>query len=96
MPTQVQFCVVETEGGARVGKLNIPNRRLADWINFLVSPRQQVQIILAEERRGGLTLYFQADERLYHYLHNRLNHAAKKPAVDKVTIHEPLQEAIAN
>ncbi|WP_421658322.1 hypothetical protein [Leptothermofonsia sp. ETS-13] len=96
MPAQVQFCVVETEDGACVGKLSIPNRKLADWINFLVSPRQQVQIILAEQRRGGLTLYFQADERLYQYLRNRLNHSAEQAAADKVAIHEPLREAIAN
>ncbi len=73
MPAQIQFCVVNTDDGSRVGKLDIPHRKAADWINFLVSPRQQVQIVFAEERKGGIILYFQADERLYQYLGERLN-----------------------
>lgn len=96
MPAQVQFCVVETEDGSRVGKLGIPNRKLAGWVNFLVSPRQQVQILLAEEQRGGLTLYFQADERLYSYLQERLDRSSEKTSTTKVTAHKPLQAAIAN
>jgi hypothetical protein len=96
MPAQVQFCVVETDDGSRIGKLSLPNRKLADWLNFLVSPRQQVQIVLAEEQRGGLTLYFQADERLYSYLSNRLNTPAAQTSSSKVAVHEPLPEAIAN
>ncbi len=100
MPAQVQFCVVEMEDGSRVGKLSMPNRKLADWINFLVSPRQKVQIVLAEERRGGLTLYFQADDRLYTYLENRLggqDESSNKASSsnDKVAVHRRRQEAIA-
>jgi hypothetical protein len=95
MPAQVQFCVVETDDGSRVGKLSIPNRKLADWINFLVSPKQQVQIVLAEERRGGLNLYFQADERLYAYLVSRLESSSGQASNTKLAVHEPL-EAIAN
>ncbi|MGA7933042.1 MAG: hypothetical protein WCA35_05800 [Kovacikia sp.] len=94
MPAQVQFCVVETDG-SRVGKLSIPNRKSADWINFLVSPRQQVRIVFAEERRGGINLYFQADERLYTYLQNRLNNPTEESAGATNQPH-PLQEAIAN
>ncbi|QZZ22842.1 hypothetical protein J5X98_11135 [Leptothermofonsia sichuanensis E412] len=96
MPAQVQFCVVETDDGSRIGKLSLPNRKLADWINFLVSPRQRVQIVFAEERRGGLTLYFQAEERLYSYLLNRLDTPTKQSFSSQVAVHEPLQAAIAN
>jgi hypothetical protein len=94
MPAQVQFCVVETDG-SRVGKLSIPHRKSADWLNFLVSPRQQVRIVFAEERRGGINLYFQADERLYTYLQNRLSSPAEG-SLKAVDSHQPLQEAIAN
>ncbi|UBF28946.1 hypothetical protein K9N68_14540 [Kovacikia minuta CCNUW1] len=93
MPAQVQFCVVETDG-SRLGKLSIPHRKSADWINFLVSPRQQVQIVFAEERRGGINLYFQADERLYAYLQTRLTSSAEESST--VVSHQPLREAIAN
>lgn len=72
MAAQVQFCVVQTEEGARVGQLTIPHRKSADWINFLVSPRQQVQIVFAETRRSTLVLYFNGDDRLYSYLSDRL------------------------
>lgn len=72
MAAQVQFCVVQTEAGARVGQLTIPHRKSADWINFLVSPRQQVQIVCAETRRSSLVLYFNGNDRLYSYLSDRL------------------------
>ncbi len=93
MPAQVQFSVVETDG-SQVGKLSIPHRKSADWINFLVSPRQQVRIIFAEECRGGINLYFQADDRLYTYLQSRLSGTTESSK--KVMNHQPLQEAIAN
>jgi len=72
MATPIHFSVISTEDGARMGKLRVPYRKSADWINFLVSPRQQVQIVLAENHRSGLILYFQADDRLYGYLNEQL------------------------
>jgi hypothetical protein len=56
-----------------LGKLEIPTKKIAAWINFLVSPRQQAQIISAEQQRSTVTLMFQAPEELYTYLDCRIN-----------------------
>jgi hypothetical protein len=72
MAAPIEFSVVQTDDGSRLGKLRVPYRKSADWINFLVSPRQCVQIIFSENQRSNLILYFQADERLYTYLEQTL------------------------
>jgi hypothetical protein len=75
MPSPIQFCVVDDDSNARLGKLKVPHRKVADWINFLTSPRQQVQILSAENNRGSITIYFQASEHLYTYLDTNLKKA---------------------
>lgn len=72
MAAKVQFSIA-TVDGSRLGKLDIPQQKVAEWINFLIAPRQQSQIVSAEQRRSGLTLQFQASEDLYAYLGDRLN-----------------------
>ncbi|GEM_PF-6061905 len=96
MPSQVQFCVVETDDGARVGKLDVPHRKAADWLNFLVSPRQHVQLVFAEHRRGGLILYFQANETLYAYLDKRLSHLATTARAGDTVVPQSIPDPIAN
>lgn len=64
---------VESIDGSRLGKLSVPTQKVADWINFLVSPRQGAQIVSARQDENYLTLYFQSDEGLYAYLDGRFN-----------------------
>lgn len=59
--------------GSRLGRLNIPLQKTADWINFLLQPTQEAIILSAQQGDGCLILYFQASERLYAYLEGRLN-----------------------
>jgi len=92
---QAQFSVVSTDDGSRVGKLCVPHRKSAEWINFLVSPRQQVQIVFAETRRNNLILYFQAGDRLYNYLCDRLNTPTDTQSPESEVAHHTLA-AIAN
>lgn len=75
MPSPIQFCVVDDASNARLGKLKVPHRKVADWLNFLTSPRQHVQILSAENNRGSITIYFQASEHLYTYLESSLKKA---------------------
>jgi hypothetical protein len=72
MSTQPEFSV-ESIDGSRLGKLSVPVQKAADWINFLVSPKQGAQIISARQGDAWLTLYFQGDEGLYAYLDGRFN-----------------------
>jgi hypothetical protein len=72
MSTQLEFSV-ESIDGSRLGKLSVPVQKAADWINFLVSPKQGAQIISARQDDAWLTLYFQGDEGLYAYLDGRFN-----------------------
>jgi hypothetical protein len=72
MHFSVRFCV-ETIDGDRFGKLSIPQTHIADWLNFLVSPQYQAEIISAEQDRESLSIYFKASEGLYLYLDMRLN-----------------------
>ncbi|MBD2093600.1 hypothetical protein H6F90_00325 [Trichocoleus sp. FACHB-591] len=72
MSTQLEFSV-ESIDGSRLGKLSVPTQKVADWINFLVSPKQGAQIVSARQDEDYLTLYFQGDEGLYAYLDGRFN-----------------------
>jgi hypothetical protein len=72
MSTQLEFSV-ESIDGSRLGKLSVPAQKIADWINFLVSPKQGAQIVSARQDDDCLTLYFQGDEGLYSYLDGRFN-----------------------
>lgn len=74
MNAKIQFSV-QTAHDRRIGKLDVPYQKLADWLNFLVSPRQQAKILSAEQTRHRLTLYFQASDSLYEYLDRRCNAA---------------------
>lgn len=83
MPSPIQFCVVDNEDGSRMGKLGVPHRKVADWLNFLVSPRQDVQLISAQNHRSSVTLYFQASDHLYNYLNQKLSASQDDPALEK-------------
>ncbi|MBW4527719.1 MAG: hypothetical protein KME18_21455 [Phormidium tanganyikae FI6-MK23] len=72
MSAQVQFSM-ETIEGCALGKLNLPHHKVANWINFLVSPRQQAQIVSAIQLQDGLTLYFRGSDKLYAYLDGHFN-----------------------
>jgi hypothetical protein len=67
---------VETVDGDRIGCLTVPMPQVADWLNFLVTPHYQVEIIAAEQGRQGLAIYFGASEGLYAYLEARLGQLA--------------------
>ncbi|MBW4519649.1 MAG: hypothetical protein KME16_08105 [Scytolyngbya sp. HA4215-MV1] len=94
MAVAVQFSVIDDGEGGRLGKLDVPNRKVADWINFLVSPRQQVHIISAESRRGGLTICFQASDVLYAYLDKKLSRSTKTGTTQSV--HQTLEAVVAS
>ena len=64
---------VETIDGSRLGKLDVPISQIADWLNFLVSPHYQVEIISAEQEKDWINIYFAAAEGLYIYLDRHLN-----------------------
>jgi hypothetical protein len=85
MNAKIQFSI-ETRDGDRVGKLDMPHHKVADWLNFLIAPRQQAKIISAKQRRTGLTLYFQSNENLYSYIHQHLE-------VGETTAETPLNSA---
>lgn len=63
---------LEIVDGERLGKLVVPYVQVARWLNFLTSPHYGAQIIFAEQGREGVTLYFDACEGMYSYLHDRL------------------------
>ena len=64
---------VETIDGSRLGKLDVPLSEIADWLNFLVTPHYQAEIISAEQEKDWINIYFEAGEGLYTYLDRRLN-----------------------
>ena len=68
----IQFSI-ETIDGHRLGKLFIPHTQIAEWLNFLVAPQYQADIVAAEQRKGGVEIYFEASEGLYLYLEMRVN-----------------------
>lgn len=63
---------VEWVDGFPLGRLWIPLSQAADWINFLVTPHYQVEIIAAEQDAEVLSICFEASEGLYSYLEGRL------------------------
>lgn len=73
MPT-IRFSK-EVLHNTELGKLEIPNKKIAAWINFLTAPKQHAQIISAEQQRTSVVLYFQAPGELYAYLDHRINQA---------------------
>ena len=64
---------VETVDGARLGKLGVPLPQISDWLNFLVTPHYQAEIISAEQEHEWINIYFEAGEGLYAYLDRRLS-----------------------
>lgn len=66
------FSIATVDQG-QLGRLDIPSKKIAAWINFLAAPNQQAQIVSAEQNGSSLTLYFQANADLYSYLEERLN-----------------------
>jgi hypothetical protein len=72
MIAQAQFAI-EIVGGCHLGKLDVPHQKVADWINFLVSPQQQACLVSAAQHCDGITLYFQGSDALYAYLDGYFN-----------------------
>lgn len=64
---------IETCDETRLGRLSLPGHHIAEWINFLLETQHQSKIILAQQHSQGITLYFQASERVYAYLGGRFN-----------------------
>lgn len=64
---------VETVDGYRLGRLQVPMPQVADWLNFLVTPHYQMDIISAEQGCDRLSIYFAASEGVYAYLDAQLN-----------------------
>jgi hypothetical protein len=64
---------VEVVNGDRLGCLSIPANQIADWLNFLVSPQYQVELIAVEQASDSLKVYFDASEGFYLYLDMRLH-----------------------
>jgi hypothetical protein len=63
---------VETIDGERLGHLRVSFLQVADWLNFLVTPYHQADILAAEQTGDQLDIYFAASEWLYAYLEARL------------------------
>ncbi len=74
MQPPVSFSV-EIIDGYPIGKLAVPTTEIADWLNFLLSPQYDAEIVAAEQERDRLDIYFEASEGLYLYLDSRLNAA---------------------
>ena len=72
-PSPLPQFTVETIDGARLGKLDIPLPQISDWLNFLITPHYQAEIISAEQEQNLIKVYFEAGEGLYAYLDRRLN-----------------------
>ncbi|MEM0979648.1 MAG: hypothetical protein AAGH78_05170 [Cyanobacteria bacterium P01_H01_bin.58] len=72
MCQQASFSV-EVVDGDRLGRLWVPTRQIADWINFLATPHYRAEIVSAEQVSDCLSLYFEASEGLYTYLEAKLN-----------------------
>jgi hypothetical protein len=64
---------LEVVDGDRCGRLFVPFSQVAQWINFLVNPHYNVQVIAAEQGINGVEIYFQACEGLYGYLADRID-----------------------
>jgi hypothetical protein len=61
---------------ARLGQLSVPTHKCADWLNYLIAPKQGVQLLSAQNQAERLILLFRADQRLYQHLARQLNPAA--------------------
>jgi len=76
MQSSVDFSI-ELIDGYRLGKLAVPIAQVADWLNFLINPQYQAEIVSAEQARDRLDIYFQASEGVYLYLEQRLHSSAE-------------------
>ncbi|MBD1824394.1 hypothetical protein H6F51_18140 [Cyanobacteria bacterium FACHB-DQ100] len=65
--------VIEVCDGVRLGRLYLPFKDIAEWMNFLLEPQQQSQIVLVQQHSQGISLYFHGSERIYAYLDGRFN-----------------------
>ena len=73
MACSIAIFSVEVVDGYRLGCLQVPLPQVADWLNFLVTPHYQADIISAEQRGDRLQIYFEANEGVYTYLETCLN-----------------------
>lgn len=90
-PVQFQVEVVDE---SRLGRLDVPTPRIAEWLNFLVSPKQGVTIISAEQDEAYIRLYFLANERLYSYLDGQLNCEVRPIHPENVMVGKALQKRL--
>ncbi|MCG8365232.1 MAG: hypothetical protein MJA27_18115 [Pseudanabaenales cyanobacterium] len=72
-PSLIPQFTIETIDGSRLGKLGVPLSQISDWLNFLVTPHYQAEIISAEQEKDWINIYFEAGEGLYTYLDRRLS-----------------------
>ncbi|MBF2077138.1 MAG: hypothetical protein IGR76_01095 [Synechococcales cyanobacterium T60_A2020_003] len=98
MPTSTIRFSKTTLHDTELGKIEIPNKKIAVWINFLTAPKQQAQIISADQQRNGLILYFQAPDNLYTYLDHRINgeHADEPPSKASRRANHPEPHPVAS
>lgn len=96
MPTSTIRFSKTTLHDTELGKIEIPNKKIAAWINFLTAPKQQAQIISADQQRNGLILYFQAPESLYAYLDHRINDKSDNAASPAIAPHRAEPAALAS
>ncbi|MBE7381896.1 MAG: hypothetical protein F6J95_010850 [Leptolyngbya sp. SIO1E4] len=80
MTSQNAAFAIEVVDGYRLGRLRVPLPQVADWLNFLVTPHYQADIISAEQERNRLSIYFEASEGLYSYLESRLTAPSERAA----------------
>lgn len=72
---------IETIDGFQMGKLQVPYCQIADWLNFLVTPQYEAEIVSVEQDLSGVSIYFYANEGLYFYLHARLDQVPARHAL---------------
>ncbi|MBD1909302.1 MULTISPECIES: hypothetical protein [unclassified Leptolyngbya] len=63
----------ELVDGCCLGRLHVPFSEIADWLNFLIMPHYQVDILAVEQAVDHISISFQANEGVYLYLERFLN-----------------------
>lgn len=63
----------ELVDGCRLGRLWVPFSQVADWLNFLIAPHYDVEILAVEQGLDYISISFQASEGVYLYLDRSLN-----------------------
>jgi len=64
---------IEQVDGCHLGKLWVPLPQVADWLNFLIAPHYDIEILSVEQGNDHISIAFQASEGVYLYLDRTLN-----------------------